>query len=181
MKIACFLWFIFVSWNAGAQNINLAPSNSPPINADSQHAEEIRAKCLEGRRMICGKILKVLPEGLVVESGYTNLLREPLTKSWLLPGTVIATRPADLVEGKEPGCVAVGHIFLSNLPKARSTKPKQYDYVIIQGYPAGVYTYNSVGEIKKNIRRFATTLPGAVQINLQAEEKTNGVPVNRAK
>src|SRR5271169_4691330 len=55
-----------------------------------QQVEEIRTACIEGRRIICGKILKILPDGLVVDSGFTNLLRAPLTRSWLAPGTVSA-------------------------------------------------------------------------------------------
>jgi len=31
--------------------------------------------CIEGRRRICGKVLQIVPEGLVVESGYVGLLR----------------------------------------------------------------------------------------------------------
>ena len=87
--------------------------------------------------MICGKILRVLPEGLVVESGYTDLLRPPLTDSWLVPGTVAATRTPNLVESREPGSVCVGTVFLTDLPKARGKKPKPFDFVILLAYPAG--------------------------------------------
>jgi hypothetical protein len=141
----------------------------------SQNAEEVRAQSLAGRRLVCGKILKVLPDGLVVESGYTNLLRESLGKSWLLPGTVSATRPSNLVEGRKPGCAAVGLVFLTGLPKSHSEKPRQYDYVVLQGYPAGQYTYTSVADLKRTVRRFATTLPNAVQLNLRAEETMGNV------
>jgi len=180
MKAVCFLLLILATLKLPAQT-NSTPSINPPgINLDSQHAEEIRAKCLQGRRMICGKIIKVLPEGLVVESGYTNLLRPPLDKSWLIPGTVTVTRPTNSVEGNSPGCVAVGLVFLSHLPKSRSAQPHQYDYVVIQGYPAGDYTYSSVGDIERTVRSFTTTLPGAVQLILRNEEdqKKSARPVN---
>ncbi len=134
------------------------------LSLTTRRTEEIRMECLQGRRLVCGKILKVFPEGLVVESGYTNLLREPLAKSWLVRGTVTASRAPNLVEGKEPGCVAVGLIFLTNLPKARGARPQQYDYVVIEGYPAGQTTYTSIGDIKRTVRRFAATLPKAVQL-----------------
>ena len=62
-------------------------ANSPM--AAFTHSEQIRAECIQGRRLICGKILKVLPDGFVIESGYTNLLRPWLTDSWLIPGTVV--------------------------------------------------------------------------------------------
>src|SRR6185295_11177900 len=68
-----------------------------------EYSEQVRAKCLEGRRMICGRILRVLPDGLVVESGYTELLRPPLKTSWLVPGSATVTRAPGLVEGREPG------------------------------------------------------------------------------
>ncbi len=137
--------------------------------AYEQATERIRADCVQGRRIICGRILKIFPDGLVVESGYTNLMRAPLNKSWLIPGTVQTTRPASLVEGREPGCVCVGLVFLTALPKSRSTpKPEPYDYVVIQGYPAGQYTYTSVGTIKRTVRRFSASLPTAIRINRAA-------------
>lgn len=169
MRGLLFFLLVLAAFQLPAQTNGVAVTNAPGTSPQSQHAEEIRARCLQGRRMICGRIVKVLPDGLVVESGYTNLLRAPLTKSWLIPGAVTAARAPNLVEGKEPGCVAVGLVFLSNLPRPRGAKPRQYDYVDIQGYPAGNYTYASVGDIKRTVRRFATTLPGAVQLNLQTE------------
>lgn len=113
----------------------------------------------------------VLPEGVVVETGYTNLLREPLTRSWLAPATVTASRAENLIESREPGSICVGTIFLTDLPKSKSLKPKRYDYVIIEGYPAGRFTYTSVGTIKKNVRRYSAQLVRAVELNLQAEQQ----------
>lgn len=130
--------------------------------------EQVRAACIQGRRTICGRILRVLPEGLIVECGYTNLAREPLTKSWLVPGTVVANRPANLVEGNEPDALCVGEILLTDLPKTRGAKPHPYDYVIIRGYPSGHYTYESVGKVKKTVRRFSANLTAAVKINFAA-------------
>jgi hypothetical protein len=104
---------------------------------------------------------------LVVDSGYTDLLRPPLTRAWLVPGSVTARRTANLVEGNEPDSVAVGVVYLTDLPKSRGKKPKPYDYVIIEGYPAGQYTYRSVGSVEHTVRRFCTTLPKAVEFNLQ--------------
>jgi hypothetical protein len=144
-----------------------------------QRAEQIRADCIQGRRSICGKILQVLPGGLVVESGYTNLLREPLTSSWLVPGTVTASRPAHLLEANTPGAACVGTVYLTDIPKRRKFQPKKNDYVIIEGYPAGQFTYTSVGSIRKTVRRFSAQLPKAVALNLQAEAKT--VPPPAAK
>jgi hypothetical protein len=145
------------------------PKDSPALarqaRAFEQATEKIRADCLHGRRIICGRIVKILPDGLVVDSGYTSLMRPPLNKSWLVPDTVQATREANLVEGNEPGCVCVGLVFLSAVPKSRSAKPKPYDYVVIQGYPIGQYTYTSVGTIRRTIRRFSADLATAVQLN----------------
>ncbi len=134
--------------------------------AYEQATEKIRADCVAGRRIICGRILKILPEGLVVESGYTNLMRAPLSKSWLVPGTVKTERPANLMEGKEPGGVCVGLVFLTALPRGRSAgKPRLYDYVVLQAYPAGSYTYTSVGTIQRTVRQFAANLSVAVRMN----------------
>jgi hypothetical protein len=130
--------------------------------------DKIRADCIQGRRTICGRILKVLPGGLVVESGYTNLLRPPLDRSWLVPGTVEAAREPNLVEANEPGCVCVGLVYLTDIPKSRAAKPKPYDYVIIQGYPSGQYTYTSVGTTQRTVRRFSAILQSAILANRDA-------------
>jgi hypothetical protein len=179
MKVPLFIIFILCACRLPAQTNRLVGTNAsfPPVrepvriatNAPpltSQDLEAVRQRCLNGRRLICGKIIKVLPEGLVVEGGYTNLLRAPLAKSWLAPGTVVASREPNLVEGKEPGAIAVGLVLLTDLPRSRAAKPRQYDYVVIQAYPAGMSDYDSVGAIKRKVRRFAATLPQAVRLNL---------------
>jgi len=66
----------------------------------------------------------VLPDGLVVDSGYTDLLRPPLNKSWLIPGSVVASRAANVIEGREPESVCVGLVFLEDIPKARGAAGK---------------------------------------------------------
>jgi hypothetical protein len=158
--------------NRADTNASPPPKDSPALaqqaRAYEEATEKIRADCIQGRRIICGRIVKILPEGLVVESGYTNLMRPPLDKSWLIPGTVQATRAANLVEGNEPGCVCVGLVFLTALPKSRSAKPHSYDYVVVQGYPAGQYTYTSVGTIRRTVRRFCGTLTAAIKLNRAA-------------
>ena len=146
------------------------PTNQ--VQSLQAHTEQIRADCIQGRRSICGKILKVLPDGLVVDSGYTNLMRYPLDRSWLVPGVATASRAPNLVESREPGSICVGLVFLVNTPKSRRAVPRQFDYVIIQGYPAGEYTYKSVGTIERTVRRFSASLSSAVTLRLQAGEKT---------
>jgi hypothetical protein len=131
-----------------------------------QATEKIRADCVAGRRIVCGRILKILPEGLVVDSGYTNLMRAPLSKSWLVPGTAKTERPENLVESKEAGAVCVGLVFVTALPRSRSAgKPRPYDYVVFQAYPAGTFTYTSVGTIRRTVRRFAGNLSTAIRMN----------------
>jgi len=176
-------WLTLVAASAAAQTEATDVTNRPLSNSQllsqptnqipsvAERAEQIRASCIMGRRSICGKIMKVLPDGLVIESGYTNLLRAPLNRSWLVPGTVTASLAPNLVESSEPGAVCVGLIFLSNLPRTQLARPKLYDYVIIQGFPAGKYTYTSVGDIHRTIRRFSSKLEAAVQFHLMAEEE----------
>ena len=141
--------------------------------AMAQRVEEIRAVCIENRRRICGKILKVLPEGLVVDSGYTNLMREGLNPSWLLPGTVVATRAANLIENQQAGSFCIGLVFLTDVPKTPGPKPKTFDYVNLEAFPAGQFTYTSVGEIQRTVRRFSSKLVKAVQWRLDQDEKQN--------
>ena len=134
-----------------------------------QKAEEIRTACINGRRRICGKVLQIVPEGLVVESGYTNLLRPELSHSWLAPGNVTSSLPPNLVEQNSPGAVCVGLVLVTDIPKRPAVKA--YDYVIFQVYPAGQYDYVPVPAVKKIIRRFSVGLATAVQLNLAAGEK----------
>ena len=153
-----------------AEDVNTTNS----ANAISVKREQVRAECLAGRRMICGKILRVLADGLVVDSGYTDLLRRPLTDSWLLPGTVTATRAPDKIESHEPGAVCFGPIFLTDPPRARGKKPKPYDYIILLGYPVGEHTYTSVGNVQKTVRHFSASLEAAVKSRMAEYKKTGG-------
>jgi hypothetical protein len=174
---------------AGAQTNPPAPpsrtcgekSPSPePATVDASRAvraEQIRAACVEGRRCVCGRVLKVLPTGLVVESGYPSLLRDDLHGAWLVPGTVTANREPNLVESQQPDSMAVGVVFLTDLPRLRGATIKPYDYVVLHSYPAGQYTYTSVGDIQRTVRRLSGGLETAVNLTLQAEEKTNAGPI----
>jgi hypothetical protein len=178
MKI--FAAIFLAALNLSAQTNNLTATNAtaaakvetnqpPPA---IQRAEQIRAECLAGRRIICGKILKILPDGLVVDSGYTDLLRSPLNNLWLIPGSVTASRPVGMVESREPGSVCVGVVFLTYLPKPRGgdVVPKQYDYVVVLAYPDGQFTYTSVGTVQKTVRQFSSSLIKAVNLNIEAAE-----------
>jgi len=129
-------------------------------------SEAMRAKCIQGRRMLCGRIMQVLPGGLVVESGYPSLMRHPLDRSWLIPGTVTAKREPNLMEKNEPDCVCVGLVYLTDPPKLRHGKPKVLDYIVLPGFPTGQFTYNPVGNLQRTVRRFSGSLPAAVQSNL---------------
>ena len=170
MKILLAMMLATSGWLALANDFSA--TNSPV--ALFQSAERVRLDCIEGRRTICGKILRVLPEGLVIESGYTDLLRPPLTDSWLVPGTVTAARTPNLVESREPGAVCVGTILLTDLPHTRVKKtPKQFDYVILVGYPAGEATYTSVGTLQKTVRHFTGTLAAAVNDQIAATRWTS--------
>jgi hypothetical protein len=158
-----------------------AQTNIPATNSTVQgnplqtleFREQLRARCIAERRSICGKILRILPEGILVESGYTNLLREPLTRSWLAPGTVTASRAENLVERREPGAVCVGTVLVTDLPRGR---PRQFDYVILCGYPTGEFSYTSVGTVRKTVRRFSANLEKAVRSNLAATRGAKASP-----
>jgi len=152
---------------------NSAPvsQTNPPATPQSDAAmvarsEQIRSACIEGRRRICGRVLQIIPEGLVVESGYVGLLRPELGRSWVVPGTVSVSLPPNLVEEKTPGSVCVGLIMVTDIPKKPAVKP--YDYVILEAYPAGQYLYAPVPNVNKSIRRFSVGLLTAVKLNLDA-------------
>jgi hypothetical protein len=137
-------------------------------------AESVRNDCLQGRRQICGRVLQVLPDGLVVDSGYSSLLNPPFNQSWVVRGSVSAKRDPSLVEEKRPDAIAVGPVCLTDLPKRPSVKI--YDYVVIRGYPAGKRTYTPVPGVQKELRRFSASLDRAVKINLQAGEGSQSAP-----
>lgn len=124
--------------------------------------------CIKGRRSICGRVLQLTHEGIVVDSGYTSLMQPPFNHSWVVSSTVNATRPTNLLETSVPDSPCVGLVFLTDLP--RRPKVHQYDYVVIHGFPAGSYDYKPVPGISKNIRRFSAGLEKAIQLNLQADE-----------
>lgn len=147
------------------------PTVSAPIPAavTAMRAEHIRNECIQGRRLICGKVLKIFPDGLVVDSGYIDLLRPPLTESWVVPGTVPAHRNPAVLELNEPGTPCIGLAFLTDIPKRQPVK--QFDYVILMAYPAGQYVYTPAPNVKKTIRKFSAGLETAVRLNLQSEKK----------
>jgi hypothetical protein len=144
----------------------------PVVAATDVRAEQIRMNCIQGRRLICGRVLKVTPTGLVIDSGYTDLLRPPLGQSWVIPGTVTASRDPNVLERNEPGAPAIGLVFLTDIPK-RGGKPKNFDFVVLIGYPAGQYIYTPVPGVEKPIRRFAAGLASAVKLILVDEEKNS--------
>jgi len=152
---------------APASTVAAPPIAPPPaVAAPALSPDQIRTQCIDGRRLVCGKVLKVLPDGLVVDSGYSDLLREPLIGSWVIPGTVSASRDSTSIELKQPGAPCIGWIFLTDIP--RRPKAKNFDYVVIMAYPAGQYVFSPAPNMTKVIRRFSAGLDTAVKLSLQA-------------
>ena len=135
----------------------------------AQRVEQVRTACIEGRRYIAGKVVQVVPEGLVVDSGFSRLLSAPFNKSWVVTGTASVSRDSNAVEEKKPEALCVGLVLLSNIPKKPGVKA--FDYVVIHGYPAGEYTYRPVPGVEKVIRRFSASLERAVDANMGREQK----------
>jgi hypothetical protein len=158
-------------------DVNPVPSTNSPGSAQdqseavkaAQKREQVRMRCIEGRRYIAGKVLQILPEGLVVDSGYSKLLSPPLNLSWVVTGTASVSRDPSAVEENKPDAVCIGPVLLSNIPKRPSVKP--YDYVVIHAYPACDFVYSPVPGIQKTVRRFSASLDRAVQANLDRESK----------
>jgi len=142
--------------------IPAVPAEAAPV---ANPAEAIRTRCIQGRRHVCGRVLQITPSGLVVDSGYTGLLQPPLNHSWLTRANVVPARPAALVEAAAPDSIAVGLLFLTDIPRRPSVHP--YDYVALIGYPAGHCDYVPAPGVTNTIRRFAAGLETAVRLNLQ--------------
>src|SRR4051812_30712058 len=90
----------------------------------AQRYEKVRAACIQGRRRICGRVVEISTNGLVVDSGFTSLLRPELSRSWVAPASVLAERPPNLIEESTAGAPAAGLVLLTNTP--RRPTPKLY-------------------------------------------------------
>lgn len=179
MKLALLLigslWLGGAAGSAQTSNLKTAATAGTAAAVDSQtnvRAEQLRAQGIQGRRCICGRVLQILTNGVVVESGYTDLLRSGLKGDWHFPSTVTATRDSRLVEDQVPGSICVGKLFLTDLPRKRGVKIKLhlYDYVVVEAYPAGKYTYTSIEGLPHTVRRFACGLETAVNLQLKSED-----------
>jgi|SRR5579884_1537645 len=170
MRQFWLLMILLISLDGLSQSNHIAnaPKTSPPTNSAAARVQQIRMSCINGRRSICGRVLQVTHSGIVVDSGYTSLMKPPFNHSWVVSGTVSATRPANLLETSVPDSPCVGLVFLTDIPKRPAVH--QYDFVVIHGFPAGNYDYKPVPGISKNIRRFSAGLERAIQLNLQANE-----------
>ena len=161
---------LFIALSASAQSNPPASTTNGAENPELAWAlkvEQIRTNCIQNRRRICGKILKILPEGLVVDSGYTNLVRTQIERSWLIPGTVAADRAKNIIEEKQPGAFCIGLVFVTDLPKLPHGKPKLYDYVNLEAFPEGQFSYTSVGDVHRTVRKFSTKLTKAVEYEVR--------------
>ena len=151
---------------AAQTNASTSTTNQTVIGDDGQRAAEIRAACIHGRRCVCGKVIKIVPEGLIVESGYTALMEPPFTGAWVIPGGALVNRDSKLIERDEPASPCIGTVLLVDFPKRPAVK--LYDYVLLQAYPAGEYLYTPVPGVEKQIRKFAGGLDTAVKTKAAA-------------
>src|SRR5436190_3411078 len=157
-RVLLFLTLAGVNAFANTNAVTNAPaplgSSGKPQRAqvvvDAPSAEQIRTRCIEGRRYIAGRVLQVNSDGIVVDSGYSKLLSPPFNRSWVVPATASVNRDSSAVEENKPDAISAGLVFLSNIPKKPTVK--NYDYVVIHGYPAGKYVYVPVAGVEKTIR-----------------------------
>jgi hypothetical protein len=162
------LLMMFSALPAVAQtNVSTSAKQTNQIVRD-RRAADIRAACVNGRRCVCGKVIKIAPEGLVVESGYTALMHPPFTGSWVFPSGSLVNRDSKLIERDEPASPCIGTVLLTDFPKRPTVK--LYDYVLLQAYPAGEYLYTPVPGVEKQIRKFAGGLDTAVKLKVAAEK-----------
>jgi len=166
-----FLLITLCAWLPAMAQTNVAISTNQTNEQSlrAQRAAEIRAACINGRRCICGKVIKIVPEGLVVESGYTALMEPPFTESWVIPGGALVNRDSKLIERSEPASPCIGTVLLTDFPKRPAVK--LYDYVLLQAYPAGQYLYVPVPGVEKPIRKFSGGLDTAIKLNLETGDK----------
>ena len=167
MRVLCFIVFAVCFPLEAETNVALSTNHTNQASVRDP-AAEIRTACINGRRCVCGKVIKIVPEGLVVESGYTALMQPPFTGSWVIPSGALVTRDQKLLERDEPASPCIGTVLLIDFPKRPTVK--LYDYVLIQAYPAGEYLYKPVPGVEKQIRKFAGGLETAIKMKLAAEK-----------
>jgi len=171
MKLFLLL-MLFAAWLPVVAQTNVTSladeSNQTAVRDRDQRAADIRAACINGRRCVCGKVIKIVPEGLIVESGYTALMEPPFTGAWVIPGGALVNRDSKLIERSEPASPCIGTVLLTDFPKRPAVK--LYDYVLLQAYPAGEYLYIPVPGVEKQIRKFAGGLDTAVKLKVAAEK-----------
>ena len=76
------------------------------------------------------------------------------------------SRDPKALEVNKPASACIGLVFLTDIPKRPAVK--LYDYVVIQTYPAGQYTYMPVSDVRKTIRQFSAGLDTAIKPNLDS-------------
>jgi hypothetical protein len=145
-----------------------ATNNVPVPGPSHARLEQVRSACIARRHRVCGRVLQVTPSGLVVDSGYASLLQPPFNHSWLTPASAAPAPPAASVEATAPDSIAIGLVFLTDIPKRQ--KVHEYDYVALISYPAGHFDYIPAPGVKKSIRRFAAGLESAVAFTIQEGE-----------
>src|ERR1041385_419931 len=136
MRVLCFIVFAVCFPLAAQTNVALSTNHTNQASVRDP-AAEIRTAYINGRRCVCGKVIKIVPEGLVVESGYTALMNPPFTQSWVIPAGALVNRDAKLLERSEPASPCIGTVLLTDFPRRPAVK--LCDYVLLQAYPAGEY------------------------------------------
>ena len=150
----------------GMAGVTNAAAREAAERQRAQRAEQIRTACLAGERHICGRVVQILPHGLVVESGYTNLLDPHYLQVWRVPGTAAIPHHLAPVEWDAAGAPCVGLVYLTDLPKRPAVK--LYDYVTLRAYPAGRHACAPVPGVNRTLRQFAVRLSTAVKLTLDA-------------
>src|SRR5882757_1454340 len=110
-----------------------APKTAEKTLSIEERTEKIRAACITGRRYVCGKVVQIAPEGLVVDSGYSVLLTPPYNQSWVVPGNATVARDPHPVELNTADAVCVGLVYIMDIPKKPAVK--ENDYVVLHAYP----------------------------------------------
>lgn len=148
---------------------NPPASSSQARRVSDQRAAEIRTACIDGRRAVCGKVIKIVPGGLVVDSGYATLMEPPFNQSWVISGGASVTRDPKVMELNKPASPCIGVVFLTDVPKRPAVK--LYDYVVLQAYPCGQFNYVPVVGVQKVIRKFSAGIDTAVKLNLDLQPR----------
>ena len=122
-------------------------------NLKARQLEGLKAIFASKSRTVSGKIIQKIPEGLLVESGQSEIDQVGHTDvEFDRMGNMSTSTTATLQEGDTARSLCLGLVLLEDHP--RYDQLVDDNVVVILAYPDGQFSYKSVGGGQKTVRKF---------------------------